>query len=64
MPFANILHDRFLSGRARGYDELDWSAIALVSQKMPEANIPEFEWLAGLWHLIPEMEIPRLGLKY
>ena len=29
MPFANIIRDRFLSGIARGYGDLDWSAIAM-----------------------------------
>ncbi len=30
MPFANIVHDRFLSAIANGYGDLDWSALALV----------------------------------
>jgi 3-hydroxyisobutyrate dehydrogenase-like beta-hydroxyacid dehydrogenase len=30
MPFASVVRDRFLSGIASGYGELDWSAIALV----------------------------------
>lgn len=30
MPFANIVRDRYLSGIANGYSDLDWSAIALV----------------------------------
>jgi 3-hydroxyisobutyrate dehydrogenase-like beta-hydroxyacid dehydrogenase len=31
MPFANIIHDRFLSAIANGYGDLDWSAIAMVA---------------------------------
>jgi 3-hydroxyisobutyrate dehydrogenase-like beta-hydroxyacid dehydrogenase len=30
MPFASVVRDRFLSGIANGYAELDWSALALV----------------------------------
>jgi 3-hydroxyisobutyrate dehydrogenase-like beta-hydroxyacid dehydrogenase len=30
MPFANVIRDHFLSGLAKGFGELDWSAIALV----------------------------------
>jgi 3-hydroxyisobutyrate dehydrogenase-like beta-hydroxyacid dehydrogenase len=30
MPFANIVHDRFLSAIANGYGDLDWSALTLV----------------------------------
>jgi 3-hydroxyisobutyrate dehydrogenase-like beta-hydroxyacid dehydrogenase len=30
MPFANIVRDRFLSGIANGYGDLDWSALSLV----------------------------------
>jgi 3-hydroxyisobutyrate dehydrogenase-like beta-hydroxyacid dehydrogenase len=30
MPFANTVRDRFLSGIANGYGELDWSALTLV----------------------------------
>lgn len=29
MPFASLLHDRFLAASARGRGHLDWSAIAL-----------------------------------
>ena len=29
MPFANIVHDRFLTAIANGCEDLDWSAIAL-----------------------------------
>eukprot|EP00967_Tisochrysis_lutea_P013524 scaffold15104_cov31-Tisochrysis_lutea.AAC.2 len=29
MPFASVLHDRFLGAVARGRGQLDWSAIAL-----------------------------------
>ncbi len=31
MPFANVVHDRFITGIANGYADLDWSAIALVA---------------------------------
>jgi 3-hydroxyisobutyrate dehydrogenase-like beta-hydroxyacid dehydrogenase len=30
MPFANIVHDRFLSAIANGYGDLDWSAMTLA----------------------------------
>jgi 3-hydroxyisobutyrate dehydrogenase-like beta-hydroxyacid dehydrogenase len=30
MPFASVVHDRFLSGIANGYGDLDWSALALL----------------------------------
>jgi 3-hydroxyisobutyrate dehydrogenase-like beta-hydroxyacid dehydrogenase len=30
MPFASLLRDHFLSGVARGYGEIDWSALAKV----------------------------------
>jgi 3-hydroxyisobutyrate dehydrogenase-like beta-hydroxyacid dehydrogenase len=30
MPFASVVRDRFLSGIASGYGDLDWSALALV----------------------------------
>ncbi|SDV49263.1 NAD(P)-dependent oxidoreductase [Chitinasiproducens palmae] len=28
LPFANVLRDRFVSARGRGWDNLDWSAVA------------------------------------
>ena len=28
MPFAGLLHDRFLTASARGLGEIDWSGIA------------------------------------
>lgn len=31
LPFANIIRDRFLTALAKGYEDLDWSAIALVA---------------------------------
>lgn len=31
LPFANIVRDRFLTALANGYEDLDWSAIALVA---------------------------------
>ncbi len=30
MPFANTIHDRFLSAVANGYGDLDWSALTLM----------------------------------
>lgn len=30
MPFAGVVRDRFLSGIANGYGDLDWSALSLV----------------------------------
>jgi 3-hydroxyisobutyrate dehydrogenase-like beta-hydroxyacid dehydrogenase len=32
MPLASLLHDRMLSGVARGYAEFDWTATALVAR--------------------------------
>jgi len=31
MPVAGVLHDRFLTGLARGLGEKDWSAIAQLA---------------------------------
>jgi 3-hydroxyisobutyrate dehydrogenase-like beta-hydroxyacid dehydrogenase len=31
MPFANIVRDRFITAIANGYEDLDWSAIALMA---------------------------------
>jgi 3-hydroxyisobutyrate dehydrogenase-like beta-hydroxyacid dehydrogenase len=31
MPFANVIHDHFLSAIANGHGDLDWSALALVA---------------------------------
>jgi 3-hydroxyisobutyrate dehydrogenase-like beta-hydroxyacid dehydrogenase len=33
LPFASVVRDQFLSGLARGYGELDWSALALVAEE-------------------------------
>jgi len=33
MPFASVVRDQFLSALARGYGELDWSALALVAEE-------------------------------
>jgi len=37
-PIASLIHDRFLSGIARGYAEFDWTATALVSRA--DAGLP------------------------
>jgi hypothetical protein len=29
MPFASLMHDRWLASMAKGRQDLDWSAIAL-----------------------------------
>jgi 3-hydroxyisobutyrate dehydrogenase-like beta-hydroxyacid dehydrogenase len=39
LPFASVVRDQFLSAIARGYGELDWSAIALVAAA--NAGVPE-----------------------
>ena len=31
LPFASLIRDRLISGIARGYGELDWSAVTRVS---------------------------------
>jgi 3-hydroxyisobutyrate dehydrogenase-like beta-hydroxyacid dehydrogenase len=41
MPFANVVRDRFLSGIANGYGDLDWSAMALVIAE--QAGLPARE---------------------
>jgi len=33
LPFASVVRDQFLSALARGYGELDWSALALVAEQ-------------------------------
>jgi len=33
LPFASVVRDQFLSALARGYAELDWSALALVAEE-------------------------------
>ena len=33
LPFASVVRDQFLSALARGYGELDWSALALVAEE-------------------------------
>jgi len=33
MPFASLLHDRFLTLLARGGDKLDWSAIGQLAAR-------------------------------
>ena len=45
MPFASLIHDQFLTALARGYEDLDWSSLALLSAEN-----------AGL-----EVRLPRLG---
>ena len=39
MPFASLLHDRFVAAEARGWSELDWSALGRLAAF--EAGIPE-----------------------
>lgn len=34
MPLGSLLHDHYLSGLARGWEELDWAALAKVSAEM------------------------------
>ena len=31
MPVASLLHDRFVAAEARGWSELDWSALGLLA---------------------------------
>jgi 3-hydroxyisobutyrate dehydrogenase-like beta-hydroxyacid dehydrogenase len=38
MPLASLLHDRMLSGIARGYAEFDWTATALIARS--DAGLP------------------------
>lgn len=39
MPVASLLHDRFVAAEARGWSELDWSALGRLAAF--EAGIPE-----------------------
>ena len=43
MPFANILHDRFLRAMASGHDKLDWSVIGMHSTLDVTGSIPEMK---------------------
>jgi 3-hydroxyisobutyrate dehydrogenase-like beta-hydroxyacid dehydrogenase len=38
MPVASLLHDRLVAAQARGWSELDWSALGLLAAF--EAGIP------------------------
>lgn len=42
LPFASVVRDQFLSALARGYADLDWSALALVAEEnagiVPQGN--------------------------
>jgi len=38
MPFASVLHDRFVSAIARGRGEADWTAI--VANVLEDAGLP------------------------
>lgn len=40
LPFASVVRDQFLSALARGYHELDWSALALVAAENAGAAKP------------------------
>jgi hypothetical protein len=31
MPIASVLHDRFVTAMARGYERMDWSVIGQVA---------------------------------
>ncbi len=37
MPSVNVVHDRLITGIARGYDDLDWTALGLIAAE--EAGI-------------------------
>ena len=52
MPFATLLHDRFLAAAARGRGKLDWSAVALSASE--EAGV-------DVSHLVPPL--PAAGKK-
>jgi 3-hydroxyisobutyrate dehydrogenase-like beta-hydroxyacid dehydrogenase len=43
MPFASVLHDRFLASQAKGRGKMDWSAVALLSSE--EAGVDVTNWL-------------------
>ncbi len=44
MPFASLIHDQFLTALARGYEDLDWSSLALLSAENAglEVRLPSF----------------------
>lgn len=33
MPLANLVHNRLVSSMAKGREEMDWSAIALIASE-------------------------------
>jgi len=45
MPFASLIHDQFLTALARGYEDLDWSSLALLSAENAglEVRLPRFK---------------------
>ena len=45
MPLASLLQDRFLASMARGRNDLDWSAVALLASE--DAGRDVSPWLPG-----------------
>ena len=46
MPSVNIVRDRLITGIARGYADLDWTALALIAAE--EAGIKSaLSWIKG-----------------
>lgn len=45
MPTASLIHDQFLTAIARGYGDLDWASLALLSAENAglEVRLPRFE---------------------
>lgn len=40
MPFASLLHDRFLASVNQGRGEMDWSAVALAISDDAGVKVP------------------------
>jgi hypothetical protein len=43
MPVASLIHDHFLTQVARGNDDLDWSALALLAAENAGLEPPAFK---------------------
>jgi 3-hydroxyisobutyrate dehydrogenase-like beta-hydroxyacid dehydrogenase len=46
MPSVNVVHDRLVTGIARGHDDLDWTALGLIAAE--EAGIASVRPLIGM----------------
>jgi hypothetical protein len=42
MPSVNVVRDRLITGIARGYADLDWTALGLVAAEEAGLNVAPF----------------------